>query len=228
MDNVKLVANILLAAVALITTPNPAETTAPTTTNLTTFIASAGAKHRLVTRTAKKKKLLKTSSRTFTVTATAYQAVAGQTDKEPFVTADNSRIKRHYSSKTRWMALSNDLLARWGGKFNYGDKVLVRGISPKLDGVYTVHDTMNKRHRRCMDILTHPNEKVDIFTKDVKIQLVTQKAELATNRLRNARTQPVASVSHRRARRPLARAPRVRNGFLASDKRGNYFASAIL
>lgn len=228
MDNVKLVANILLAAAALITKPHPAETAAPTTTNLTTFIASAGRSHRVVTRTARKKKLLRTSARTFTVTATAYQAVPGQTDKEPFVTADNSRIKRHYSSKTRWMALSNDLLAHWGGKFNYGDRVLVRGISPKLDGVYTVHDTMNKRHRHCMDILTHPSEKVDIFTKDVKIQLVSSKAELATNRLRNARTQPVASSPRPRTRRPVARAPRVRNGFLASDKRGNYFASAIL
>lgn len=232
MDNVKLVANILLAAASLVTAPHPAET-ATSTASLTTFIASAGAKHRVVTRTtatrtARKKKLLKTSSRTFTVTATAYQAVPGQTDKEPFVTADNSRIKRHYSSKTRWMALSNDLLTRWGGKFNYGDKVRVRGISPKLDGVYTVHDTMNKRHRHCMDILTHPSEKVDIFTKDVKIQLVTSKTELATTRLRSARTQPVASSHRSRTSRPVAHAPRARNGFLASDKRGNYFASAIL
>ncbi|RZK30644.1 MAG: hypothetical protein EOO63_06190 [Hymenobacter sp.] len=227
MDNVKLVANILLAAASLITAPHPAET-AVSTTNLTTFIASAGAKHRLVTRTARKKKLLKTSSRTFTVTATAYQAVPGQTDKEPFVTADNSRIKRHYSSKMRWMALSNDLLTHWGGKFNYGDKVLVRGISPKLDGVYTVHDTMNKRHRHCMDILTHPSEKVDIFTKGVKIQLVTNKPELATTRLRRARTQPVASSHRSHASRPVARVPRARKGFLASGKHGSYFASAIL
>lgn len=189
-----------------------------------------GTSHRLVkhTRTAKKRTLRKASTRTFTVTATAYQALPGQTDKEPFVTADNSRIKRHYGSKMRWMALSNDLLTRWGGKFNYGDKVRVRGISPKLDGVYTVHDTMNKRHRHCMDILTHPSEKVDIFTKDVKIQLVSNKTELATSRLRKARTQPVASLQHRRAHRPVARAPRARKGFLASGKRGSYFASAIL
>lgn len=231
MDNVKLVANILLAAAALISRPHPAETTTATT-NRTTFIASAGTSHRLVTRTARKKKLLTASARTFTVTATAYQAVVGQTDNEPFVTADNSRIKRHYSSKTRWMALSNDLLTRWGGKFDYGDKVRVRGISPKLDGVYTVHDTMNKRHRHCMDILTHPSEKVDIFTKDVKIQLVAKAPSLVASappgRMQETRTRPIASVSHRRTRRPVANALRVRNGFLASDKRGDYFASAIL
>ncbi|WP_460609308.1 hypothetical protein [Hymenobacter terrigena] len=107
---------------------------------------------------------------TYTVTATAYQAVPGQTDNEPFITADNSHIKPHYGSKKRWMALSRDLLKPWGGPFNFGDKVRVRGISPKLDGVYTVHDTMNRRHHHCMDVLTHPSEKYDIFQKGVKIQ----------------------------------------------------------
>ncbi len=184
-----------------------------------------------MTRTAKKR-LVKARVLTFTVTATAYQAVPGQTDDEPFVTADNSRIKPHYSSKTRWMALSNDLLARWGGEFNYGDKVLVQGISPKLDGIYTVHDTMNKRHRHCMDILTHPSEKADIFTEGVKIQLVARAQDVAiatiVSRMREARTRPLASLGRSRASRPARSTPRARNGFLASDKRGNYFASAIL
>lgn len=108
----------------------------------------------------------------FTVTATAYQAVPGQTDNEPFVTADNSLIKPHYGSRKRWLALSNDLLKRWGGHFDYGDKVRVRGLSPQLDGIYTVHDTMNRRHRRSMDVLTHPSEKIDLFTKGVTIQKV--------------------------------------------------------
>ena len=111
-------------------------------------------------------------SLTYTVTATIYEAVPGQTDSEPFITADNSRIKPHYGTKKRWMALSRDLLKPWGGKFNFGDKVRVKGISPKLDGVYTVHDTMNRRHRHCMDILAHPSEKLDLFTKGVKIQKI--------------------------------------------------------
>ena len=121
-----------------------------------------------------KVKTLRTHSLTYTVTATVYEAVTGQTDKEPFVTADNSRIKPHYGTKKRWMALSRDLLKPWGGKFEFGDKVRVRGLSPKLDGVYTVHDTMNRRHRHCMDILAHPSEKLDIFTKGVKIQKVAR------------------------------------------------------
>lgn len=119
-----------------------------------------------------KAKALVARSLTYRVTATVYEAVPGQTDDEPFVTADNSRIKPHYGSKQRWMALSRDLLKNWGGEFDYGDKVRVKGISPELDGVYTIHDTMNKRHRHCMDILAHTSENLSIFTKGVKIQKV--------------------------------------------------------
>jgi 3D (Asp-Asp-Asp) domain-containing protein len=110
---------------------------------------------------------------TYTVTATAYEAVAGQTDADPFVTADNSRIPKSYSSHTRWLALSRDLLSPWGGPFSYGDTVQVRGISPALDGMYTVHDTMNRRHHRCLDVLVHPREHVDLFKAGAKIQLAS-------------------------------------------------------
>ena len=96
------------------------------------------------------------TSRTYTVTATAYEAVINQTDDEPFVTADNSRIPRGYGSHTRWLALSRDLLRPWGGPFEFGDRVRVQGLSPALDGVYTVHDTMNRRYRHCLDVLVHP------------------------------------------------------------------------
>lgn len=109
----------------------------------------------------------------YTVTATAYEAVAGQTDDDPFVTADNSRIPAGYSSRTRWLALSHDLLRPWGGPFKYGDKVRVRGVSAALDGTYTVHDTMNRRHRRCLDVLVHPREHVDLFKAGAKIQLAS-------------------------------------------------------
>ena len=141
------------------------------------FITSLGTSRRVATtaRRAVAKtatKAVATRGLTYTVTATVYNAVPGQTDDEPFVTADNSRIKRYYGTRQRWMALSQDLLKHWGGKFKYGDKVRVTGISRKLDGVYTVHDTMNKRHRHCMDVLAHPSEKLDIYQKGVKIQLV--------------------------------------------------------
>jgi len=87
------------------------------------------------------------------------------------VTADNSRIPKGYSSRTRWLALSRDLLRPWGGPFAFGDTVRVRGVSPALDGVYTIHDTMARRHRRCLDVLVHPREHIDLFQKGTKIQL---------------------------------------------------------
>ena len=172
MNNANLLADLFLAAAAL-TTPLFYSTPATEARGLTKFLAprrevmrhsATSLRH---TTTAKHKVA---HALTYTVTATAYQAVPGQTDDEPFVTADNSKIKPHYGSKKRWMALSRDLLKPWGGPFKFGDKVRVRGLSPKLDGVYTIHDTMNRRHRHCMDILTHPTEKYDIFQKGVKIQ----------------------------------------------------------
>ena len=136
----------------------------------------------------------------YTVTATGYEAVPGQTDDEPFITADNSRIRPHYTSRKRWMALSRDLLQQWGGAFRYGDRVRISGLSPALDGVYTVHDTMNRRHRHCLDILVHPSEKLDIFQKGVKISLVAPSD-------RSYRQQAAATAP---ARRPAPLATRGR------------------
>lgn len=177
MSSVRLFLDILLAASAL-TAPlfssSPANNKA---SGLVKFISplevNRPAERREVKAKVKKSKEYVAQSLTYRVTATIYEAVPGQTDDEPFVTADNSRIKPHYGTKKRWMALSRDLLKRWGGDFDYGDTVRVTGISEKLDGVYTVHDTMNKRHRHCMDILAHTSENLDVFTKGVRIQKVT-------------------------------------------------------
>ncbi|WP_223653267.1 hypothetical protein [Hymenobacter psoromatis] len=197
-------------------------------TGSSTFLTTEGRSKRLVLRT-RRQPLVEVSGPTYTVTATAYQAVAGQTDDEPFVTADNSHIQPNYSSKTRWMALSQDLLARWGGNFQYGDKVWVSGISPQLDGLYTVHDTMNKRHHHCLDILTHPSEKFDIFTKGVKLRLARLMATplLASQRRPRAGTRATAQASNRayaKGRPPHRRPPFA----LKSAKRADYFASVIL
>ena len=226
MINVKIVAHVLLATVAFGATHRPAASHERPAT-LLTFLSTAGT-HRMTTRAVQRRHTARVRPLTYTVTATAYQAVAGQTDDEPFVTADNSRIKPHYGSKKRWMALSNDLLARWGGKFQYGDKVRVKGISPQLDGVYTVHDTMNKRHRHCIDILTHPSEKFNIFTPDVKIQLVAAAKPAPPKALPTPpprlRNQAIAKARPGRNRPPAGPRPRG----IPHSKRVDYFASAIL
>ena len=174
MNNARLLIDIVVAAAALAAPLFHAAPAARATTNMARFFAPISANRLKSRRLSRIRPQLVVRSPTYTVTATAYQAVPGQTDNEPFVTADNSCIKPHYGSKKRWMALSRDLLKPWGGRFKFGDKVRVRGISPELDGVYTIHDTMNRRHRHCMDILTHISEKFDIFQKGVKIQKVEE------------------------------------------------------
>ena len=224
MSNVKLIANILLAAASLGTAHHELKHTRKRAAT-STFLTTEGRSKRLARPRTRRRLPAEVSSPTYTVTATAYQAVVGQTDDEPFVTADNSRIRPSYSSKTRWLALSQDLLARWGGHFEYGDKVWVRGISPQLDGLYTVHDTMNKRHHHCLDILTHPREKVDIFTKGVKIRLARTKtttSRLASQHRAQARTHALAQA-RKKGQPPRRQLPHLPE----PNQTGDYFATAM-
>jgi 3D (Asp-Asp-Asp) domain-containing protein len=220
MHSAQIVVNVMLVVAAL----SPTHYHADARTASAATVAATSTKntsHRVVRR-APARQLSRPRTLTYTVTATAYQAVPAQTDNDPFVTADNSRIRPHYSSKTRWLAISQDLLAQWGGRIQYGDKVRVRGISRQLDGVYTVHDTMNKRYRHCVDILTHPREKIDVFTKGVKLQLMATNTKLAPpQRLARSRASQRLRTTARQASRP-------RGQWLAPAGRSDYFASAIL
>lgn len=193
MKNAKLVVNVLLVATIFSTAYYQAlPSTTVSLVDFSAFLIGEGAAHSLPVvkqRTLGEMPLTEEYGPAYTVTATAYQAVEAQTDDEPFVTADNSFIKPGYSSKLRWLAISRDLLVHWGGRIKYGDQVQVRGVSTELDGLYTVHDTMNRRHRHCIDILSNPAEKLDIFTKGVKI--------------RRVRTNTLAKTTQRPAPRPL-------------------------
>lgn len=106
------------------------------------------------------------------VTATIYHAEAGQTDADPLVTADNSRIGPGHDSRRRWLAVSRDLLASGGGRLRYGDSLRVSGISARLDGTYVVHDTMNRRLRRRIDLLVHRREQIYGKWAHVRIQRI--------------------------------------------------------
>ncbi|MDX5418264.1 MAG: hypothetical protein LPK09_03535 [Hymenobacteraceae bacterium] len=97
---------------------------------------------------------------TYSVTATVYYPEKGQTDGNPLITADGSRINPKNPKKHRWIALSRDMLARWGGSIQYGDTVWVRGISNDMDGIYIVRDTMNSRFRNRIDILVGRRDKI--------------------------------------------------------------------
>tara|TARA_B100000029_G_scaffold380434_1_gene375442 strand:- start:1 stop:531 length:531 start_codon:yes stop_codon:yes gene_type:complete len=90
------------------------------------------------------------------VDVTMYQPVYPQTDMTPNITADGTRIRISKASNYKFVALSRNLLKRWGGPFDYGDFILLKGAGNK-DGVYQVRDTMNPKWVNVVDILESEN-----------------------------------------------------------------------
>ncbi len=118
------------------------------------------------------------------VDVTMYQPVYPQTDMTPNITADGTRIRISKASDYKYVALSRNLLKRWGGPFDYGDFILIKG-TPDKDGVYNVRDTMNPKYVNYVDILESTNvkpykyENVHIYKMNWtdNIQLVNNKKE---------------------------------------------------
>ena len=94
----------------------------------------------------------------YQVTVTTYNPTPSQTDSTPNQTADGTIIKPWLATNYRYVALSRDLLSRWGGPFDYGDYVVIEGTG-KYDGVYQVRDTMNPKWVKRVDILRTPGSR---------------------------------------------------------------------
>jgi 3D (Asp-Asp-Asp) domain-containing protein len=92
------------------------------------------------------------------VKATVYYPQARQCDSTFWQTADMSRIDTTNAIRHKWIAISQDMLKMNGGKYRYGDKVMVKGIG-NLSGVFTIRDCMNKRFRNKIDILVGKQNK---------------------------------------------------------------------
>tara|TARA_R100000742_G_C4262040_1_gene79850 strand:+ start:497 stop:1090 length:594 start_codon:yes stop_codon:yes gene_type:complete len=92
------------------------------------------------------------------VTVTMYHPVSYQTDSTPNIVADGTRIRVHKASEYRFIAVSRNLLKRYGGWLDYGDFILLKGTDGK-DGMYQVRDTMNPRFVNRIDILESPGTK---------------------------------------------------------------------
>jgi 3D (Asp-Asp-Asp) domain-containing protein len=110
------------------------------------------------------------------VTVTMYQPVRLQTDSTPNILADGTRIRTQEASNYKFIAVSRNLLKRWGGWLDYGDFVLLKGTDSK-DGVYQVRDTMNKRFVNRIDILESIGVKPYKFVdaKIIKTDMVINK-----------------------------------------------------
>jgi hypothetical protein len=108
-----------------------------------------------------KNKLLETELKSFyeygvIVNVTMYRPNVYETDSTPNITADGTRFSINKASDYKYVALARNLLKRWGGAFDYGDFILIKGTKDK-DGVYNVRDTMNPKYVNYVDILESKN-----------------------------------------------------------------------
>jgi len=89
------------------------------------------------------------------VSATYYNPGPEQGYKTGKTTADGSQINEQQlaAGLVRWVALSRDLLKRWGGPFNYGDTIQVKHKDERLCGLWVVRDCMNARFTNKIDFL---------------------------------------------------------------------------
>ena len=110
------------------------------------------------------------------VTVTMYQPLRYQTDSTPNILADGTRIRVHKASDYKFIAVSRNLLERFGGQFKFGYFVLLQGTFTK-DGFYQVRDTMNPRFVNRIDILESPGVKPDKYVdaKIIKTNMVIDK-----------------------------------------------------
>jgi 3D (Asp-Asp-Asp) domain-containing protein len=86
------------------------------------------------------------------VTLTTYRASEAETDSTPNITASGFKITN--AKKHRIIAVSRDLKRKW----KWGTKVRIVGAG-KYSGTYRVHDVMNKRYKKRIDILVGANDK---------------------------------------------------------------------
>jgi len=101
------------------------------------------------------------------VTATVYNAVPGQTDDTPLITASGAHISEENAINHCWVAVSRDLEAEG---FKMGSKILVEGAG-SYDGVWTIQDRMNRRWKRKIDFLVNEDVKLGKW-ENLKITLV--------------------------------------------------------
>ncbi|MFM7719560.1 MAG: hypothetical protein ACKO52_00235 [Sediminibacterium sp.] len=88
------------------------------------------------------------------VSLSTYKAVITETDSTPLVTASGFKLDSLNPKKHRVIAISRDLKAL----FAFGDKVILTNAG-KFNGVWFIHDVMNKRYKNKIDILINPSDR---------------------------------------------------------------------
>ena len=88
------------------------------------------------------------------VSLTTYKADTSETDSTPLVTASGFKLDSLNPKKHRVIAISRDLKEL----FAFGDKVILTNAG-KFNGVWFVHDVMNKRYKNKIDILINSSDR---------------------------------------------------------------------
>ena len=114
------------------------------------------------------------------VKVTMYHPVSELTDSTPNILADGTRIRTQEASNYKFIAVSRNLLSRWGGWLNYGDFILLKGTDNK-DGVYQVKDTMHPRWVNRIDILESPGTKPYMFPDAEIVKLAWSSGKHSAN-----------------------------------------------
>jgi 3D (Asp-Asp-Asp) domain-containing protein len=89
------------------------------------------------------------------VTMTTYTTSRSQTDSNPYETASGFILNKKNPKSHKIIAISRDLR----DTFEFGDSVYVE--AGKYSGTYVVHDVMNKRFKKKIDLLINPKDKGD-------------------------------------------------------------------
>ena len=88
------------------------------------------------------------------VSLSTYKADTAETDSTPLVTASGFKLDSLNPKKHRVIAISRDLKEL----FAFGDKVILTNAG-KFNGVWFVHDVMNKRYKNKIDILINSSDR---------------------------------------------------------------------
>lgn len=114
---------------------------------------------------------VETPKEMFIVSGTYYNVDSTQCEGDPTVTADGSIIdlQKLNSGDIRWVALSRNLLKRWGGRFDFGDKIKVEHKDSRIAGIWTVRDCTAARHHNHIDFLIPKGKDFAGRTRNIKI-----------------------------------------------------------
>ena len=88
------------------------------------------------------------------VSLSTYKADTTETDSTPLVTASGFKLDSLNPKKHRVIAISIDLKEL----FAFGDQVKLTNAG-KFNGIWFIHDVMNKRYRNKIDILINPSDR---------------------------------------------------------------------